>query len=189
MFTIYTITNLANGKMYIGQTTRALSTRMSEHVSKALTQDDNYKISNAIRKYGPEQFRIAMIEECESFEALQEAEVSWIEYFETCEHGYNIESGGKAKQVSESTRQKMRVIMNANRAAGKYPEKHSEETKAKMRAIPKTEEWKKKIAKANTGKTFSEETRKKMSDAAKRRCLARTERDEFGRFINEEKVA
>ena len=50
---IYLITNKINNKKYIGQTTRTIKIRISDHFSNLYK---NYAITNAIKKYGKENF-------------------------------------------------------------------------------------------------------------------------------------
>ncbi len=55
---IYKITNRANGKVYIGQTSLPLEKRWATHVSKAKRRSElgHLHLYGAIRKYGPEAF-------------------------------------------------------------------------------------------------------------------------------------
>ena len=70
---IYVITNLLNGKQYVGQTTRTLKERLTQHRSHS-----NSAIGQAIQKYGWENFKAEVIEECETLEKLNEREKYWI---------------------------------------------------------------------------------------------------------------
>ena len=72
MIGIYKITNLKNGKSYIGQSVH-IERRWSEHCipsSKSL-------IGKAIQKYGKENFSFQVLEEC-SVELLNEKEEFYI---------------------------------------------------------------------------------------------------------------
>ena len=52
---IYVVTNLANGKRYVGQTSRKFHHRKREHLNSAKI-GSNTAFCKAIRKYGEESF-------------------------------------------------------------------------------------------------------------------------------------
>ena len=87
---IYKITNLLDGMVYVGQTTRSIEVRFREHAVA------DSRIGNAIRKYGAENFSCEVVEECESRAALDEREIFWIAHF-NCKapNGYNMTDGGE----------------------------------------------------------------------------------------------
>jgi predicted GIY-YIG superfamily endonuclease len=60
---VYIITNLINNKKYVGVTTRTLKRRFRQHYSQCKKK---YKgiIHHAINKYGIENFKIELVEEC-----------------------------------------------------------------------------------------------------------------------------
>lgn len=61
---IYKITNLINGKIYIGQTTCSIEDRWKEHLHSAKKSvSENRPLYRAINKYGKENFSIEKIEE------------------------------------------------------------------------------------------------------------------------------
>lgn len=93
---IYKITNLLNGKIYIGQTKFTAEKRFKEH-AKA----DSF-IGRAIRKYGVKNFKVEVIEVCKNALELNEREIFWIEYF-NCKvpNGYNIADGGSFYAVKK----------------------------------------------------------------------------------------
>ncbi|MFA5031326.1 MAG: GIY-YIG nuclease family protein [Patescibacteria group bacterium] len=104
--TIYIATNLVNGKQYVGQTTKNLKRRIRGHKNKR-----NYPISNAIKKYGIENFKWI------SFSCPEE-DLDWQESFLIKElntlapYGYNLETGGnKNKHLHKSTREIMSINM------------------------------------------------------------------------------
>ena len=118
------ITNLDNGKVYVGQTVRSLSGRWNEHVRSAKA-GSNSLICSAIRKYGVDSFSIEVLEECVSIEHLNKREVYWIAHYNSCHgSGYNLEEGGRGGVPGLEARRKM-----SESATGR---KHSEETKIKM---------------------------------------------------------
>lgn len=90
---IYKITNLLNGKIYIGQTRMTVKQRMYKHYSRA-NQDDITGIDAAIKKYGKENFSVETLEECEE-EKLDERERYYINLFSSYDNGYNLTLGGQ----------------------------------------------------------------------------------------------
>ena len=74
-YSVYVITNIINGKYYIGQTMRTLEARFTAHI-----YDESY-IGNAIRKYGRDNFTIRLVKTCESKEEVNAYENYYIAYF------------------------------------------------------------------------------------------------------------
>lgn len=112
MFTIYAITNVINGKNYIGQTSVALGKRFYRHIYSAKYGIET-RFYNSIRKYGPEAFVICQLRSC-----LSKAEVNIFERFYILlfssnmpEFGYNSTFGGDGGQrPTRETLEKMSKI-------------------------------------------------------------------------------
>ena len=87
MIGIYKITNIKNGDSYIGQSLN-ISKRWRSHLSCYNRNGTHYEyyIYRAFRKYGVENFRFEVLEEC-SVESLTERE-QW--YYEKLKPTYNI---------------------------------------------------------------------------------------------------
>lgn len=85
---IYKITNLVNGKVYIGQ-----SINIAERWKKHLYAKDDFAIHQALRKYGVDNFKFEVIEEC-SRSDLDEREQYWIDFYDAKKSGYNMIDGG-----------------------------------------------------------------------------------------------
>lgn len=101
MIGIYKVTNLINNKVYIGQSDN-IAQRWRIHRSHSLNncgQDYNCVFYKAIRKYGLENFKFEIIEECYKDE-LNNREKYWIKHyksylgFKDCQ-GYNMTLGGQ----------------------------------------------------------------------------------------------
>ena len=103
---IYLITNTLNGKMYVGQTRKKLSYRISQHKSRSSKAKAG--IDAAIRKYGWENFTVEVIETC-PVEMLNEREIFWIAKLNSkVPNGYNLTDGGDGLvSCTQETRDKM----------------------------------------------------------------------------------
>ena len=94
---IYKITNLVNGKIYIGQSLD-IERRYKAHINfskNKSSREYNTPIHNAIRKYGEENFKCEVLIECKK-EELDELEKYYIKFFNSTdrEKGYNLTPGG-----------------------------------------------------------------------------------------------
>ena len=110
MTRIYLITNLLNGKQYVGKTRYSLAHRFTQHCN-----NDWYHtyIHNAIKKYGKENFTIQEICTCPD-DRWRELEQFYIKHYHThhTEGGYNITWGGDDNPMDdESIRVKHKSIM------------------------------------------------------------------------------
>lgn len=100
---IYKITNLINGKIYIGQSTDIKKRWLKHKYAK-----DNFVIHKALRRYGIKNFSFDIIEQCKQ-EDLDRKEQFYIEYYNSLiPNGYNMIAGGsngaglnKAKPVNQ----------------------------------------------------------------------------------------
>ena len=132
--TIYKITNLINGKIYIGQTIQKLETRWKEHCRHSRKKVS--AISSAIRKYGEDAFTVECVDTAVSIDELNTKEQQYIkQYASMAPIGYNLNSGGSNYIDSNITRERKRLSL-----LGK---KHTEERKAN-------------IAKSKAGKSVPE---------------------------------
>lgn len=92
MIGIYKITNLVNGKAYIGQS-KDIEKRFQVH--RFPSSRTKSIVSAEIQKYGVENFKFEVLQECGE-EELDELEIKYIALYHTQKpNGYNIAAGGK----------------------------------------------------------------------------------------------
>ena len=116
---IYKITNIKNGRVYIGQTINSLEARWKRHQSDALNHVIDTHFARAIRYYGPSVFIAEIIDTATSQEELTRKEYFWIQQYNATESGYNetddgIKCGGntyKSKTAEEMAqiKEKLRI--------------------------------------------------------------------------------
>lgn len=164
MYYIYRITNLVNGKTYIGQ-----------HEYKDLNEPykgSGKRLWEAYRKYGFENFKkkilVFNVAKKEHIDLLEKTFIASERERVGAENCYNISDGGGgfSGHCSEETKQKISETLK-----GKHP---SEETRRKMseghKGMRYSEEVRRRKSEAMKGKKrdpHSEETRRKMSEAHK----------------------
>lgn len=153
MYTVYQHKNKISGKVYIGIT-------MQEPEKRWGANGCNYKSSphfySAIQKYGWENFEhnILFTNLTKEEACLKEQEL--IKQFNSMDRdfGYNSTSGGEACAMNEETKQKISQSLMGNKNGFDHP---------------CSEEKKRKIGEAQKGRKFTEERKKRMSKAAKKR--------------------
>ena len=92
---IYKITNLLNGKIYIGQSIDIMRRWRQHRSSYKKNNQWNTPLYNSMHKYGLINFMFEVIEECPR-DLLSSREQYWIQYFNTYDrqYGYNQTLGG-----------------------------------------------------------------------------------------------
>lgn len=92
---IYLLTNLVNGKKYVGQTVHKPEFRWSAHIYEMRGLSKRY-LTNAIRRYGVENFSAEVIHTCTEA-LLDAAERYFIQVHSTLRpNGYNLTNGGQS---------------------------------------------------------------------------------------------
>ena len=98
---IYIIKNKCNSKVYIGQTIQDVAERSRQHLKPSvIKQSGTYKIYNAIKKYGKENFYYEILEGNIDSNLLNDREMYYIQLFDSYENGYNSTRGGDSKVIS-----------------------------------------------------------------------------------------
>lgn len=98
---IYIIKNNINDKVYIGQTTTDIKTRFNQHCKNSTLKSRHYKIYNAIKKYGKENFYIEVLESDIGINKLDEREIYYIEEYNSFKKGYNSTKGGGGRVINK----------------------------------------------------------------------------------------
>lgn len=95
--------NKSNGKIYVGQSNNP----KRRHIEHKYQKHNSY-IDNAIKKYGIDNFEFKIIEEWETVEEANRAEIAAIKYYNSiAPSGYNIEHGGKNMPKNPESIRKM----------------------------------------------------------------------------------
>ena len=115
MVGIYKVTNLINSKVYIGQSIK-IENRWKEHKKEAFNPKSkcyNKCFYQAIRKYGIDNFKFEVLEECK-IEELDEKEKYWIEFYQAFPpelgKGYNLYPGGTGNYRKLNNNQVLEII-------------------------------------------------------------------------------
>lgn len=120
MIGIYKITSPTN-RIYIGQS-RDIERRWRYYYSNIITIKQHIKLHRSILKYGVENHKFEVIEEC-SIEQLDEREIHWINHYDSIKQGLNVGLGGsggngllnKGKKHTSTTINKMKQWWNMNK--------------------------------------------------------------------------
>lgn len=140
---VYLLTNIVNGKKYIGATTASAERRRTELYSKARSKSErgkHTKLSKDMRIFKKSHFEISILECCDNIDAMFEAEKYWIAKLDSINEGYNHSAGGIGNDSNFKTKESIQKS-----AASKLGVKR---------------------------KPFSLLTKKRMSESAKKRWTA-----------------
>lgn len=167
---IYCVTNLVNGKQYIGKTTLSIKTRWALHCRKG------FILYSAITKYGKENFTVKEIDCAWSDAELSRLEIIWISKLSTIvPAGYNLKSGGEGGRHHQSTKDKLRLAWNRIGYRDKQtarlkllntPQRRAEQS-ALMIALYNNQDYRNKISAARKARFSDPESRAKMAMMAK----------------------
>lgn len=194
-YSIYVLTNSANGKVYVGYTKYTPEQRWDKHQRDRKSKTCRYLYA-AIEKHGAECFTVELLDTCETHSEAKQLERHWIAQMHSNDPlvGYNLTAGGDGASGSPRSDETKRKISAANSGEGNgmfgrvpwnrgIPQ--SEEAKAKASAKLKgrvspmkgrklTSEHIEKIRTANVGKVpwsagkkMSEESKRRMSESRK----------------------
>lgn len=203
---IYKITNILDGKYYVGSTLDHKS-RWGRHRQTLNNRTHkNVKLQHAWDFWGEMAFVFEMVEQMDDTSTRADVRAREDVYLAICKErtdtNYNLNFRSDGGDIGEEARQKIksaprsvewcRKIGEANRRRKVSAETRakiskslqgfgtgrvvSDDTREKLRTAltglvrgPMTDEHKEKLRIAATGQTHSEETRKKLSESAKRR--------------------
>ena len=113
---IYTIKNLVNGKMYVGQTIQAnAKMRWYSHQADARAGKKSH-LYDSMRKYGVENFLWEIVDYGNTIEELNKLEAKWLDHYRTVGQVYNNREAGGNKLHSAESIEKMRQVHKARHA-------------------------------------------------------------------------
>jgi group I intron endonuclease len=141
---IYLIRNTVNGKVYVGQSVH-IRWRWYEH-KKCAKWGHKSHLYSAIRAYGADAFTHETLEECEPHQ-FDEREAYWMDFYDcrNPEKGYNLLPAGQRGRVMDA--------------------ECRDRIAAKLRGRKLSPERVEKMRLYGTGRTHSEETKRKIGEA------------------------
>lgn len=156
---VYLITNLVNGKKYVGQSVKTLSKRWGIHKAYA-AKGSSFYFHRAIKKYGHENFCTQILFITQDASLCSLIEKTMIKYYETRDtrYGYNLTDGGEGtlgRVLSQETKDKI--------SRAHIGKKFSLESRKKM-SVAKSG----RTVPSLRGKPLSAQTRAKISASMKR---------------------
>lgn len=160
---IYKITNLINGKVYIGQTRASFRKRYLKHISEFKSgKGHSRKFADDYAKYGEQNFSFEIVQIENDDSKLDDLEKKYIEQYDAIESGYNKAKGGSPFYKDKSVRD---VFKNTR----VYDDEFRENRRKYMSERVVKQETKDRLRYANLGSrspvaVLNEDTVKKMKE-------------------------
>ena len=171
---VYLLTDLTNGRYYIGQTTD-YSQRMRQHSRSRV----NLPLANAIKKHGWEKFSREILGEAENKESLDNLEKLWIILASAIETGYNMKDGGANGKPCAETR--------LRQAAAKIGKKQSPETIerriAPLRGRVRPQHVREALMNSLIGRVVPEELRARIANKLKGHIISPEQREKISNSL------
>lgn len=116
MNVIYAYKKKSDNKIvYVGQT-GDLDSRHKQHIKydpyNSNTREYNYPLSRGIRKYGPDEYELVILEANIPNKKLDDREKYWIQFYNTYWEGYNQTPGGKNPSGLKYTDNLLQIAIN-----------------------------------------------------------------------------
>lgn len=161
---IYCIMNKINKKMYVGSAVN-FSKRKSLHIAQ-LKKGSHHskKLQNSWNKYGSKEFEFMIIESIEKKCDLIKREQVWINFFNSCDKGYNTVRIAGSSYGFRHTLEAKEKIKNSQKGI-KKPKGFGEKIRMAHKGRVVSDEIRKKLSISHIGNTHSIETKIKMSIA------------------------
>ena len=172
---IYRITNLINGKSYIGKTGMNFGDRWDSHRSLLNSgKHDNPHLQRAWSKYGQQNFEFEIVEKLDNAKDLNEREMFWIAEYRSCDKCYNIHDGGDGgmmlgKHLSEDTKRKIgeknRINMTGRKASVETKRRMSESQKLRFEKMSDEDKkaYGKRMSECASGYKWSDESKQSFA--------------------------
>lgn len=149
---VYTITNISNGKLYVGSTIHTERRRLEHFSALANNKHINKHLQNAYNKYGKESFEFEVIEILEITDNIKvkllEREQFWIDNLKP---QYNI------------------LLVAGSNLGYQHTEKTKQKISKTTTGMKKSEEHAKHISEGQKGKTLTEEHKKALKEGYSKR--------------------
>lgn len=115
---IYKITNLINGKVYIGQSSN-IERRFREHKSNSTSEH----LRASIQLYGIDNFDFSILE-ITDIEDLDDRERYWIQYYSSNdpEHGYNSTDDGESRRGWHHSKYSIQKMSESSKRLAQQPD-------------------------------------------------------------------
>lgn len=170
---VYIITNMVNGKQYVGVTSQTIQARFLEHKKSSRHPNRKRKLLRAMRKYGEENFKVELLEDNIPYEQITEKEQFYIAKYDTYNNGYNMTIGGDGicgYAYGEYWREKMQPVWDSI-----YTEERAKKISNALKGTHKSEQHRKKLSEAKkeyykthknpfTGKHHTDESKQKQRE-------------------------
>jgi group I intron endonuclease len=157
MFKVYKVTNMINGKIYIGQTRRSLFDRMASH--RDLKRGPMYM---DIRTHGIDSFKCELLDLCKSRHKALEKELNYILLLKSNDPkiGYNIMDGNRHASV---TKEKIKKTLKA-RVPTLEQLMHIQLMGLARKGLKVSDETRKKLSESHSGQTAWNKGKKLSKD-------------------------
>lgn len=170
---VYLVTNLLNGKRYVGQTIMTIAQRWSKHCRSGSRCPALY---SAIKKYGPESFSIEEIGAASTPEELDRLEAQAVESHDClAPKGYNLREGGHSRgRLTDAMKETLRHSMRTRWQDPDY--------RARMVAAHKTPEYlnglRERLGARPDGEAYKARLREKLRPSEEKKQELKARRSE-----------
>lgn len=174
---VYKVTNLIDGKVYIGQTVQTLRRRRRAHEN--LSAKPSTYFHRALAKHGFANFSWEIVDNCASKQSLHAREQYWIDHCACmAPAGYNSAEGGKGGAYLESHKQRISEALKGRVVSAETRQKQSRMRKGMKMPPSAIEKFKARTGEKNSffGKTHAEETKRLIGAKSKGRNWATGEK-------------